>query len=136
MQSTGRGDRLKRIQAGIMKNLFADFHPSVNCLFKTMKILKIEDIHKLYASIYMFRVLKLNALPSVQANLNLEFPTHEHFLRNYSDPRVPLPRVTSIRLNYNYQCVSIWNSLHDSLKMIESFKLFKKNLIQSILETY
>ena len=87
-------------------------------------------------TLYMFKVLKLYALPTVQANLKLEFPNHEHFLRNYGDPRVPLPRVASIRLNYNYQCVSIWNSLSDDLKVIESFNLFKKKLTQSILDGY
>lgn len=135
-QETSRGDRLLRLQKGIMKNLFKDFHPNASCLFKSMHILKLNDIHKLYASIYMFKVLKLNLMPTVQENLNLNFPNHEHYLRNYNDPRVPLPRVASIRLNYKHQCISIWNSLPENMKAIESFKQFKKCLIQVLLDQY
>ena len=75
-------------------------------------------------------------MPTVQENLNLNFPNHEHYLRNYNDPRVPLPRVASIRLNYKHQCISIWNSLPENMKAIESFKQFKKCLIQVLLDQY
>ena len=106
------------------------------CVFKQLKILKLEDIHRLYASIYMYKVIKLNECPTLQNNLNLNYPQHRYPTRHQNDPIVPLPRVASVRINFKYQCTQIWREIPAQIKSISGLKAFKKALMAFFLEQY
>ena len=101
-----------------------------------MSILKLADIHKLYAGIYMYKVIKLNQCPTVQANLNLSLPTHSHGTRHRDDYILPFPRVNSVRTNYAYQCTSVWNTIPANIKSKESLKLFKRDFTKFLINNY
>ena len=73
---THKADRLSHLHFKTVKNLFSKFFSSNDCIFKKMNMLKLIDIHKLYAGIYMYKITKLNQCPTVQANLNLNYPSH------------------------------------------------------------
>ena len=65
---------LLKLQKRILSNLFSRFFPGVGCIFKRAGILKILDIHRLYAAICMFRILKLNECPTIAENLCVRYP--------------------------------------------------------------
>ena len=118
LQCTERGQRIIKLHARAVKNLFSEFcHPDV-CIFKDMKLLKLKDIHKLYVGVYMFKVIKLNKCPTLQVNLDLKYPQHDYFTRTYDNPIVSFPRVTSLRINFKYQCSKIWNDIPENIKPI------------------
>ena len=136
LQCTQRSERLKGLHEKATNYLFKSFCPMGTCVFKQLKILKLEDIHRLYASIYMYKVIKLNECPTLQNNLNLNYPQHRYPTRHQNDPIVPLPRVASVRINFKYQCTQIWREIPAQIKSISGLKAFKKALMAFFLEQY
>ena len=136
LKCSQRGSRLIRLHERSVKNLFSPFHPRATCIFKEMKILKLTDIHSLYIGIYMFKVLKLNEVPTLQVNLDLKYPVHDYETRNRDNPLRPCPHVLSIKLGFKYQCIDIWNKIPDNIKETNSLNIFKKNLTQHFLNQY
>ena len=57
------------------------FHHSQN-IRNGLSLLKLVGIHKLYASIYMFKVLKLNSCEAIGNNMDLRRPHHQYLTRN------------------------------------------------------
>ena len=136
LSCTRKADRLSTIHAKTVINLFSKFFPNNDSIFKNMKILKLRDIHRLYAGIYMYKVIKLNQCPTIQVNLNLNYPDHNYGTRLRNNPRLPFPRVDAVKINYVYQCTDIWNSLPDTIKSKETLKTFKRELTNHFIESY
>ena len=101
-----------------------------------MKLLKLNDIHKLYACIYMYKIVVLNEVPTLQRNLNIQYPSHNYSTRNCTNPVVPFPRVITLELNYKYQCTKIWGQIPEYIKAQPSLKTFKKVLTDYFLSKY
>ena len=136
LQCTQRGNRLKSLQDRVVKNLFSAFIGPNLDIYKTMKILKISDCHKLAIGIYMYKVVRLNECPTLQSNLDLSYPSHHYGTRNRNNLILPFPRVESLRINFKYQCSSIWNLIPDYIKQSISLSRFKKALIQYYISEY
>ena len=79
---TERGRPIISAQKRIMKNLFTKFYPESDCLFKAMRILKIQDVYKLRVSTMMHKILYFNEMPLLARNLNLQSAQH-----SYNTPR-------------------------------------------------
>ena len=136
MQLTQITNNLVRLHSKIIRNLFSKFANEGECLFRKFKILKLEDIHLFYVSVYMFRILRMNECPTLQSDLNLKHPDHSHSTRYRSNLVVPFPRVNTVKINYKYQFVKIWNNLPNELKCISSLRIFKRMLTSYILGNY
>ena len=136
LHCTQRVDSLSKSHARIVKNLFGKFYDNPRCLFKELKILKLKDIYTLYAAIYMFKIRKLNLYPTLQNNLDLQTPEHDHLTRNRNKFLLPFPRIDSVRINFKYQITRIWNELPEVLKNIDKLSTFKKRLTKHLLDTY
>ena len=136
LSSSHRADRLIKLQARCVKNLFSKFCPTNVCIFKTIELLKLKEIHKLYAGIYMYKIIRLNQCPTAQANFNLHYPEHDYNTRNRSNPRLPFPRVNAVRINYNYQCINVWNNIPENIRSLDTIKKFKSALIKYFLSEY
>ena len=135
LQCTERGNRLNNLHKRVTKNLFAKFSRGT-CIFKSMKILKLPDIHRLHVGLYMYRVVRMNACPTLQLNLDLKYPQHNYGTRNRNDPIVPFPRVDCIKINFQYQTIKIWNDLPPVIRDSNSLGIFKKKLIEYALAQY
>ena len=136
LQCTQRGRSLNRLYEKTVRNLFKRFCSQGSCIFKEVGILKLDDVHRLYVGAYMFKVLKMNLYPSLQVNLDLKYPDHDHNTRAGNDPRIPFPRVSALRINFKYQCVKIWNELPHYIKDARNLGHFKKTLLEYFLERY
>ena len=136
LQCTQRGRLLVKYHEKIVLHIFNRFVPENVCIFKHMKILKLLDLHKFSVSIYMYRMLKLNACDTLRDCLELELPQHDYSTRNRNNFVNPFPRVENIRCNYKFQCSNIWNDLPSYLKTITSFRIFKKKTMEYFLNMY
>ncbi len=76
LRCTKRGNDVQRLQTKIIVNLFSHHFPNNNCLFTSLKLLKIIDIYRLYVCIYMYRVIKNDEFPTLHGDLKLEHPVH------------------------------------------------------------
>ena len=133
---SGITPKLFRFQEKIVKNLFGNYFPSEACLFKELKLLKVLDIHRFYASIYMFKILKLNECPTVNEDISFVYPEHTYLTRNRNNFIPPFPRVNAIRRNFEFQFLEIWNELPDSVTNSNSLNIFKKRLAMHFIEPY
>ena len=136
MLCTQRAASIIKLQSKIMKNLFKKFLPESTNLFKDMKILKLPDIYRLRAAVYMFRVVVLDECPTVRRNLSLDYPDHQYSTRTSNDLILPFPRVEALRMNFQYQFVDVWNSIPDHIKEAVNLKTFKRMLLNHFLDNY
>ena len=136
LQSTQRGNRLKSQQNRIVKNLFGNFVPQNTDIYKRLRILKIEDVHKLYIGIYMYKIMRLGECPTLRSNLDLRYPEHTYDTRSRNNLVLPFPRVDSLRISYKYQCNQIWNQIPDHIKGKNSLASFKRALTNKFLDMY
>ena len=136
LQCTARANLLQRLQSKIVKNIFGSYASTDGCLFKNTEILKVADIHRFCIGVYMYKIVKMNINPTLQVNLDLKFPSHEHGTRNFNDLILPFPRIESIRINYKYQCTKIWNCIPVLIKEQPNLKMFKKFFKKHMLEMY
>ena len=133
---TQRCTRLLRLQDKTMKNLFSASFPTSQNLHKDTGILKLPDIYRLRVAVYMYRCTKLNECPTIRNNLTIEYPSHSYETRSAHNLVLPFPRVETIRMNFKYQFVDIWNSVPAYLKELSSVRAFKKSLIKYFIERY
>ena len=103
---------------------------------KDMGILKLPDVYKLKVNICMYKMLKLNECASIRRNLRLEHATHSYDTRTADNLVLPFPRVETIRINFQYQFINIWNSTPSAIKELPNFRSFKKTLIDFYLNSY
>ena len=136
LQCTQRGSRLERLYDKAVLNIFSRFYPQTRNIHRDARILKLADIHRFSMAIYMFKSIRLNMYPSLESNLSLRYPDHAHNTRFRYEPVLPFPRVTTLRINYKYQGVKVWNSLPNQLRDMETLNLFKKKLKDYLLEQY
>ena len=101
-----------------------------------MKVLKLPDIHRLHVGLYMYKVVRMNACPTLQLNLDLRYPQHDYGTRNRNNPIVPFPRVDCIKINFQYQCTKIWSELPPAIRDSNSLGIFKRKLIEFFLAQY
>ena len=127
---------LTSFQRRIVTQLFSKYYTDTSCIFKSTNLLKLVDIHKLYASIYMFKVIKLNSCEAIGNNLDLRRPHHQYLTRNRDRLLTPFPRVNAIKFNFQYQFTNVWNEVPDEIKNVRTLRLFKKKLTCHLLSLY
>ena len=91
LQSSQRGRSLQSLQKKIVYNLFGKFHEQSTCLFKSMEILKRADVHKFYAALYVYGIVKLNSCPMMGNYIELNHYSHSYETRNRNHLILPFP---------------------------------------------
>ena len=71
--------KLPRSPANLLKDLF---FPDNGCIFRAVKIFKLEDIHRAYDSIHMHKTMKINNNEYIRGSIDLEYPVHPYSPRN------------------------------------------------------
>ena len=82
----------------------------------------------------MFKVIKLNQVPTLQVSLDMKYPDHNYETRNHDNPLRPVPRVLPIKLSFKYKCVDIRNEIPDKIKETNSLNAFQKELNTTLLK--
>ena len=136
IQCTTKTERLNNLHIRAVNNLFAELCPPNTNIFKHLKLLTLNDIHRLYAAMQMFKVVRLNQCPTVQMNLNLTYPEHNHDTRSRHNAILPFPRVEAIRSNYVYQCIQVWNTIPEPIRNKTSISVFKRSLMKYFIDRY
>ena len=94
--------------------------------FKSLEILKLDDLHKLRLCTYMFK----NRNAASHADI------HSHNTRNRNNLIIPRFRRTRSQSSWMYQGICMWNSLPEQTKDISSLNVFKNNIKRTILDSY
>ena len=135
---TQRCAGLISVHRRLVKNLFGRFHPGneVVCIFKRERLLKVPDIYRLRVALYMFKIINFGSYPTLNEAINLQLPDHRYPTSSSNSYTLPRPRTEGVRRNFEYQFVSVWNAIPESLKSLSSVRTFKKSLIDHFLDSY
>ena len=85
------------------------YNTHTNDYFKSMKLLKVDDLYKLRVLLYMFENKHQTAVT-----------THEHNTRASNDLVLPLLNLTRTQATIFYQGIVLWNNLPISIKTINT----------------
>ena len=136
--TTTAGVKLCKLQKRIILNLFSKFSPNLSFsgLVKKYEILKIEDVYRLRTACLMYNLLNSNNNPFLFNYLNLQQASHTYATRSSHLYIEPFPRVSSIRINFKYQFINIWNNIPVHIKSLTSNSRFKSSYKAYLLSQY
>ena len=137
-QCTSRCSKICKLQKKIVKNLFSRHVPRNSNLdiFKEVRILKFPDLYKFGVAIHMFKIIKLGKETQLGISLNMNYPGHSYNTSSAQNIVLPFPRIETIRMNFIYQFINVWNCLPEFIKNSDSLGKFKMKLMQYYLDTY
>ena len=104
----------------------SDYLEHTDPLFYRLKILKINDIYKYFAGIYMHKSLKMNKYRT-QHSLNTRN-------RNLAQP--VFQSLTLGQQSISYMGPKTWNNFPDDIRCIDSLKVFKIRLRTYLINQY
>ena len=124
---TNRVSILQKKAVRAMNSLPFNDHTQV--YFKTMQLLKLEDMYTLSLVRIMHRKIHHDSgnLPAT--------PSHNYETRNRTRLSIPLFNRTATQKTFNYQLIVKWNSLPEHFKSVKSknkFKITVKNYLLSL----
>ena len=138
--SLGTLDCLLKLQKKAVRILSnASYNTHTPPLFKTLRILKVEDINKLQVACFIYNSLSSNApIELIEFYKTFKFTSA---LNPYSTRSGNHLQIAKYRLNVRKFCifcngVSLWNSLPDSIRLASSIYCLKKLYSDYILNFY
>ncbi len=105
-------------------------------LFKELKLLKLNDVHRLQVAKYMHNMTQ-GILPSplsnqIQLNINL----HPYNTRNQNNPHFTHRRTNLASQSIRHKGPSIWYSIQESIRSKKTVKTFQAHLKKLIFTSY
>ena len=85
----------------------------------------------------MYKIINLNKFESIRENLQLSYPgTHNQPTRKRGNLITPFANafLNSIKFDYEYQFMGVWNGIPAHIREISPFRSFKTKLIKYFLE--
>ena len=113
----------------------SEYLAHTNPLFKSLAILKLEDIYILQNLTYMFQTLVLDKYPLVKSEILDSQPRHRYGTRTNSYV-VPLIRIEKCKQKPSFQGLRNWNSIPPHLKILTNQSSFKRECIKYLLGNY
>ena len=104
----------------------SDFYAHTTPLFHQLGLLKFPDIYRYFVALYMYK----------SQTESLQTRQHRYETRNRDFIRPTFHRLTLSQHALSFKGPSVWNSLPDSLKQIDSLPKFKHNLKSHLLMQY
>jgi hypothetical protein len=131
--------RLCRLQDKIIFNLFAcdnDTRCNVKDIYKRHNILQFPDLYKVKLCICTFKILKENYAPFLGESLESCARDIHYDMRHVDEYIVPFPTVRSVKFNFLYRSIKLWNELPVAFKELPDSKIFGKSLFKNYIDQY
>ena len=84
----------------------------------------------------MYKICNTNSVPTLKNALDLHFPDHGYSTRGSNTLVVPFPRVESIKINFKYQFLKVWNDVPENIRASISLAIFRNSLKQHFMNSY
>lgn len=131
--------RLQRKYDKIVLNLFANRNETIhniNLVYKRNKILKIVDLYKCQCCVALFKILNENYAPFLSDSVNALERHHMYNFRHNNNFNIPFPNARSVKMNFVYNAISLWNNLSCDLKCLPNSTQFEKAFKSVCLASY
>lgn len=113
-----------------------EFNAHTEGYFKSNRILKLEDLHRQFTSVYLFKTLNYDHDPILLSELIRRNRFHIHDTRDNQKLSIPHFSLSKSQQSISYVGVKVWNSLPDSVVDSRSVAGFKNNMKESIIGSY
>ena len=84
----------------------------------------------------MYKIVELRQYPPLTDNAIFMFPGHGNNTRKRDDILPPFPRVQVIKMNFEYQFITLWNNVPAYISNSSAIVIFKKRLVEYFLSSY
>ena len=120
-------DRIFKLQKKAIRAINSlPYNHHTHDYFKSMGVLKSEDLYKLKLSTCMFK----NRIVGTQSDV------HNHNTRRRNDLILPRYNRSRSQTSWMYQGIRLWNSLPNETKLIERGGPFKNSMKRMLLDSY
>ena len=120
-------DRIFKLQKKAIRAVNSlPYNTHTNDYFKTIQLLKVEDIYKQQVLLYMF---KFCTMPTQADN-------HDHFTRNRHNLIIPRFYRATTQATLFYRGILLWNNLPENIKSLPFRGAFKNSVKQMMIEEY
>ena len=109
------------------KSKYEHTHP----LFQKYQLIKLPDIILLQTCLFVYKSLYI-----FPVNTTFEFPSHNRNTRRPMDVKIPQCRTVQAQRSVGVRGAWSWNNLHQDIKSISSFNLFKTKIKSSIFNNH
>ena len=117
-------DRIFKLQKKAIRAINSlPYNTHTNEFFKSMKILKLEDIYKHRVLIFMFKS---------HNNFLTQAYNHSHFTRNRENLIIPRYQRAKTQSTFFYRSINLWNNLPNHIGSIQYVGAFS-NAVKSLL---
>ena len=133
------GLRLCKLHNKIIFNLFSHNGETMNdiCkIYKRQKMLKLEDVYKVKACSTLFKILYEGYAPFLYDNVIALIRINNYNTRQSQNLRLPFPTVRSVKFNFLYRAILLWNTVDAEIRSLPSSFSFSKHLTDSIIQDY
>ena len=103
----------------------ADFNSHTNNLFHSNRILKLKDINVFLQAIYMYKI-----------DTTAFQTSHSYNTRQSGNLTSAFERTVRTQMSLSYSGPKIWNELPSTIKNVPTLNLFKKRLIDYLIDKY
>ena len=103
-------------------------------LFKSSRLLKLEQIHILSCTKFIYNCFKSKTYQNFRARLLQNSDIHEYNTRNSTDLRPPFERLESGIKSFFIKGIKYWNRLPNEIKSANSFHYFKSKMKKLLLD--
>ena len=103
-------------------------------LFKSSKLLNLEQIHFISCAKFIYNCYKTNSCPNFSSRLILNSDVHDYNTQISSNLRTPFERLDSGKKSFLVKGIKIWNKLPDYIKSANSIIYFKSKLKKWVFE--
>ena len=136
--SLAKYDSLTKKLNKIICNIFWRFCTPFKCkycILKKLRLLKLFDIYKLQLMTLMYTSLS-SPNKRISSYIQRQPRNIKHNLRTVSEFVVPHFRINQVKFNFEYQALSIWNTVPPLIKQSKSVHIFKRLYTNYLIKTY
>ena len=105
-------------------------------LFKQLKLLKLQDIHKLHLGKFMYKTIHNQLPPPITPYFPQNTDIHRYSTRQASNSHIKHRRTAIASIQINFKGPAYWKDLPNELQQSKSIKIFTGKLKRNLLNSY
>ena len=129
-------DRLLKIRKSsirIVNNLPFDSHTAI--YFKQSKILNVSKLYKYHILLLVYKAVHFNKDPLLFNHAITHSQVHTHLTRNADSLLLPRFNLSKTQICVSYVGTKLWNEIPFSIRMSNSFSIYRKKLFLFLVES-
>ena len=112
------------------------YNAHTNECFKTLKLLKIDEIFTENIAVYIYNTLKMGQNANVSDALVHHRSIHDHNTRNRDQLVLPRNQKSRTQKGFLFRGIKEWNNINQEIKNSKNVRAFRRNVKNFLLSKY